>query len=408
MKKNNNVKLATAALQGGTACRKGERSMRHIIVTATLLMLIAVPSAMALSTSECFDCHSDDTLTKEMRGSEISLFVDEEVYGRSIHVDLDCTDCHEDLADVEDEHEETLQAVQCGNCHDDAAGDLEAGGHQAGCSDCHGKHDILASVDSRSVVYDLNVPLTCCVCHSEHGSPNVCTQWEEGMHGIVLIKSGVVFSAVCNDCHGSHDIRGKDDKKSMVARGNINATCGNCHKGIVETYNSSVHGIGFDKGQENVPVCTSCHTAHRTERAMDEEFLLTVVERCSACHEDMGYTFSKNYHGQVTGLGSTRVAQCPDCHGSHNILSREDPASMVHPDNLVTTCGECHPGANSNFILYMPHADYHDVERYPLLYYLYLAMVVLLFSVFLFFGIHTLLWFIRSYKEHLSGSGGSH
>jgi hypothetical protein len=383
-------------------------SMRHIIGIVAFLVFLTPSTVMAFTTSECFDCHSDDTLTKEVRGSEISLFVDEDVFGKSVHGDLDCTDCHEDLAGVEDEHEEELQAVQCSNCHDDAAEELEAGGHPAECSDCHGKHDILPGVDSRSAVYDLNVPSTCCACHSEQESPDVCTQWEEGMHGVVLIKSGVVFSAVCNDCHGSHEIRGKDDPSSMVARDAINDTCGSCHKGVVETYNTSVHGLGFADDNKDVPVCTSCHTAHRTERAMDKEFMLTVVQRCSSCHEEMGYTFSKNYHGQVTALGSTRVAQCPDCHGAHNILPQDDPGSMVHPDRLVATCGACHPGANTNFTLYMPHADYHDAENYPMLYYLYLAMVVLLFGVFFFFGIHTLLWFIRAQKERMGGSGGAH
>jgi hypothetical protein len=121
----------------------------------------------------------------------------------------------------------------------------------------------------------------------------------------------------------------------------------------------------------------------------------------------MGYTYSRNFHGQASGLGSIRVAQCPECHGAHNILSKENPASMVHPENLVATCGACHPGIDTSFTLYMPHADYHDADRYPILYYLYLAMVILLFSVFFFFGIHTLLWFIRSFKERLSGSGGT-
>ena len=407
-KKNAFLNCALAALLPGVTLRKGEKSMRYIISIATIFLLVAASPTLALTTSDCFDCHSDDTLSKTVRGQEVSLFVDEDVYGNSVHGDMDCTDCHDDLADVEDEHEEKLERVQCANCHDDVAEDMESGGHPAECTDCHGKHDILPREDSRSTAYDLNVPATCCACHSENDSPNACDQWEEGMHGTVLIKSGVIHSAVCNDCHGSHDIRGKDDKASMAARGNINATCGNCHKGVVETYHSSVHGVGFDKGQEDVPVCTSCHTAHRTERAMDEAFLLTVVERCSGCHVDMGYTFRKNYHGQVTGLGSTKVAQCPDCHGAHDILSRENPASMVNPDNLVATCSKCHPGANANFTLYMPHADYHDAERYPLLYYIYLVMVFLLFSVFFFFGVHTLLWFIRSFKEYLGRSGGAH
>ncbi|UCF88401.1 MAG: hypothetical protein JSV70_08310 [bacterium] len=375
----------------------------------TIVLLTAVSSSLAMSTSDCFDCHSDDTLTKVVRGNEVSLFIDEEIYGKSAHGELDCTDCHEDLAGLEDEHGEELKPVQCSNCHDDAAEEMTAAEHPAECSDCHGKHDILPPSDSRSSVYDLNVPGTCCTCHSEQETPDVCVQYESGMHGMVLLRSGMIFSAVCNDCHGSHDIRGAGDPESMIARANINDTCAACHKGVVETYRQSIHGEIFRDSPEDAPVCTSCHSAHDTERAMDDAFLITVVKRCSTCHEEMGYTFSKNYHGQVTGMGYTRAAQCPDCHGAHDILSRDDPESMVHPDNLVATCGKCHPGANRNFTMYMPHADYHDAQRYPMLYYVYLAMVILLTGTFAFFGIHTLLWFIRAYLENLRNrSGGAH
>jgi hypothetical protein len=381
--------------------------MRQIIAITAVLLFVAASPAFALTTTECFDCHSDDTLTKTVRGQEVSLFVDEELYGSSVHGDMDCTDCHEDLADVEDEHEEELELVQCANCHDDAAEEVESGDHPADCTDCHGKHDILPREDSRSTAYDLKVPETCCACHSENDSPDSCGQWEEGAHGKVLIRDGVIQAAVCNDCHGSHSISGRDNPGSMVARGNINTTCGTCHEDILDTFRSSVHGTLGESGADGTPVCTSCHSPHMTEVASGEEFHLTVVERCSSCHEEMGYTFTRNYHGQLTWLGSTKVAQCPDCHGAHGILSGADPGSMVHPDNLVSTCGACHPGINRNFTLYMPHADFHDAEHYPLLYFLYLAMVFLLFSVFFFFGIHTLLWFIRSFKEHLGRSGGA-
>ena len=376
--------------------------MRNIFWIAVMILVAASP-VMALTTSDCFDCHSDDTLTKTVQGREVSLYVDEGIYGESIHGDLDCTDCHEELADAEDEHDETLDKVVCANCHDDMAEEVEAGGHPAECSECHGTHNILPATDSRSAAYDLNVPATCCECH------DVCGEYEAGIHGIVLIRSGLVFSAVCNDCHGSHDIRGASDEDSMVARANINDTCASCHKGIVEVYRTSIHGEIFADSPEDAPVCISCHSAHETERAMDDQFLLTVVKRCSSCHEEMGYTFSKNYHGQVTGMGYTRAAQCPDCHGAHEILATSNPESMVNPDNLVATCSKCHPGANRNFTLYMPHADYHDAEKNPLLYYVYLSMVILLSGVFAFFGIHTLLWFIRAYIEHVGkGSGGAH
>lgn len=393
--------------------------MRMLVISFLFLPLIVSPVA-ALTTSDCFDCHSDDTLTKTVAGAEVPLFIDEGVYSRSVHGDMDCTDCHEDLAEAEDEHEETVEPVLCGNCHDDAADEMTAGYHfrasgdtegdLPGCADCHGKHSILPRDSRRSMVYDLNVPGTCCNCHSspdiisrnDRLSSDVCVEYEEGMHSIVLIKSGLIFSAVCNDCHGSHDIRQTSDPASRVNKANVNVTCSSCHTGIAETFAISIHGRLLQEGSEDAPVCTSCHSNHATERAMDDSFLITVVEKCSRCHQEEADTFRDTYHGQVTGMGYAEAAQCPNCHGAHDILPGDDPASMIHPDNLPATCGVCHPGANKNFTMYIPHADYHDAERFPMLYYVYLTMVILLSGTFFFFGVHTLLWFIRSYIEERS------
>jgi len=390
--------------------------MRRLLLFSLLLLLLSSP-AYAMTTSDCFDCHSDEDLVKTVGGSDLSLYVDEEVFTSSIHGDLDCTDCHSDVADVEDEHAEELEEVACSDCHDDAADDLLQSAHAAGnsrvaqdlpgCSQCHGKHDILPGDNVRSRIFELNIPATCGECHaseeitSRHPnlSSEVSSEYEKGMHGIVLFKSGMIFSAVCNDCHGSHNILSAADERSPVHRTRINDTCSSCHAGIVDVYLASIHGKNFAGGSEEAPTCVSCHGTHRIDRAMDKEFLITVTERCSECHEEKSDTFKNTYHGQVTGLGYSEAAQCPDCHGAHEILPSEDPASMINPDNLQATCGACHPGANSNFVKYLPHADYHDKENYPGLYYLYLSMVLLLAGVFIFFGIHTALWLIRAQIE---------
>lgn len=390
--------------------------MGRMLLFSLLVMLLSIP-AYAMTTSDCFDCHSDEDLVKESDGSGLSVYVDEEVFTSSIHGDLDCTDCHSDVADVEDEHDEELADVECSDCHDEPVDDLAESSHAAensrvaedlpGCSDCHGKHDILPGDNVRSRIYELNVPATCCECHSSvektsrhlNLSPEVCTEYEDGMHGIVLFKSGMIFSAVCNDCHGSHKIFSAADARSTVHRARINDTCSTCHAGIVDVYLKSIHGQYFSGGSEEAPTCVSCHGTHRIDRAMDKEFLITVTERCSGCHKEKSDTFKNTYHGQVTGMGYSEAAQCPDCHGAHGILPEEDPSSMVNQENLQATCGACHPGANANFIKYLPHADYHDRENYPGLYYVYFAMVFLLAGVFIFFGIHTALWLIRAQIE---------
>ena len=35
----------------------------------------------------------------------------------------------------------------------------------------------------------------------------------------------------------------------------------------------------------------------------------------------------------------------------HDILPSSDPRSHIHPDNLATTCGQCHLGAGTRFAI---------------------------------------------------------
>jgi cytochrome b subunit of formate dehydrogenase len=118
--------------------------------------------------------------------------------------------------------------------------------------------------------------------------------------------------------------------------------------------------------------------------------------RCANCHEQLSEQYLMSLHGQLTNLGHAPAAKCSDCHGAHDILPVENPRSHVFGENRVATCAKCHPNANMNFASFDPHADHHNAERSPTLHYIYLAMEVLLYSVFGFFGLHTLLWFIRS------------
>jgi hypothetical protein len=61
-------------------------------------------------------------------------------------------------------------------------------------------------------------------------------------------------------------------------------------------------------------------------------------------------------------------AVCTDCHGIHNIRTTDDPASTVHPDNLLATCQTCHPGVGPNWTDAWTGHNKID-QRTPFLYY---------------------------------------
>jgi hypothetical protein len=149
------------------------------------------------------------------------------------------------------------------------------------------------------------------------------------------------------------------------------------------------------EGNPRAAVCIDCHTAHDT-KVVDAAWKMDLVKECGTCHKESMRTFRDTFHGKVSTLGFERAATCADCHGSHGILPSKDPKSTVSDARRAETCSKCHQGASEKFSRYDPHADGHSREHSPVLYYITLAMKLLLVSVFAFFGLHTVLWLGRS------------
>ena len=120
------------------------------------------------------------------------------------------------------------------------------------------------------------------------------------------------------------------------------------------------------------------------------------MTQCGNCHEEIAKTYFDTYHGKVSQLGYTKTAKCYDCHGSHDILPVENPASHLNRKNVVETCQKCHPSANRQFAGYFTHATHHDPQKYPWLFWTFWGMTGLLVGTFVLAGLHTLLWLPRS------------
>ena len=57
---------------------------------------------------------------------------------------------------------------------------------------------------------------------------------------------------------------------------------------------------------------------------------------------------------------------CASCHGVHNIFPSSDPRSTVNPKNLAATCGKCHAGAGTRFVIGPVHVSPASVTEKPL------------------------------------------
>ena len=382
----------------------------------------AAPEQAAISNDECMSCHADAALTKTVGGKQISLAVQLDVFKKSVHGSLSCTDCHGGIKELP--HPDKLSPPQCGSCHEAQSKEYATSIHgvsqamgspgAAKCSDCHGSHYIQSVNDPDSPVFKLNLPRTCAKCHSQPKLtreykmkyPEAPAQYMESIHGRALLTMGLMAAPSCNDCHGVHDIRRSADSQSRINHANVNKTCGKCHATVEEVFQQSVHGQLLAKGDKRGPACNDCHTAHEIERTSAAHFKAASDERCGRCHQDRLEYYRETYHGKAMALGLANVAACYDCHGHHDVFPPTDSRSRLAPANKLATCRQCHPQANANFVGYMPHANPLDRKNYPQLFTVLVSMTALLVGVFGVWGIHTGLWFYRSGRSFVSDTKG--
>jgi hypothetical protein len=363
---------------------------------------------------DCLSCHEKQDIKSSKDGQ--SLYINTKDLSQSIHAKTACSQCHSEVTpSLQRPCASIKQKVNCSACHaavveeyqKSTHGDLFTKGdlNAPTCTECHTKHTIRNRRDPDSPTFPTNVPNLCAKCHREGqkaairytGSDHeIINEYTESIHGKGLLKSGLVVTAMCTDCHTSHRELPHTNPESSVNQKNIPKTCGKCHHGIEEQFIQSVHSKLVGKTDKDLPVCNDCHNAHKIRRTDIEGFKLDIMDKCGRCHEKIAKTYFDTYHGKVSQLGYTKTAKCYDCHGSHDILPVSDTRSHLSRENVVKTCQRCHPGATRRFAGYLTHATHHDPSKYPWLFWTFWGMTSLLIGTFLLGGIHTLLWLPRA------------
>ncbi len=364
---------------------------RFLTYTLGLFLVLWASQAKAqpkLKDSDCLACHGDQSLTTDVNGKTVSLFVDEAKQKHTIHGRLfGCVDCHTDVKSLA--HDTPPKKITCGQCHADAQEAYSHSAHAiarkegaaaAGCQDCHGgAHEVMAGGDPKSPVNHENIPYTCGRCHgqkflmeSRGESAQPFISYQESVHGRATEK-GSQKAAVCTDCHGAHDIMPANDAKSPIYKFNVPATCGKCHTDVNNTFMQSIHGQALTRGNAQAPVCTDCHGIHSIKAHADpnspasEQNLSKDI--CARCHEGVRLSqefgipgnrvtsYFDSYHGLAAEGGSVVAANCSSCHGVHNILPSSDPHSTINKANLDATCGQCHKGVTQKFTQTRVHSE---------------------------------------------------
>lgn len=329
-----------------------------------ILGCLAVP---AQENSLCLDCHHDPASDMEF---------DVPAFSASVHGDLSCIDCHDDLEGMTEDHD-AVRRVDCSGCHEDEAAAYAASEHgraatngvreAAGCADCHGPpHAMMPAGNTNAPTHFTHIPDTCGRCHAkaevmaryQPRKQQAVVDYSNSVHGVALRREGK-HAAVCTDCHGTHGIQRGTQASSPMHWQRIPATCGACHEKVAAAFASSVHGRAVAAGQRDAPVCTDCHGEHSIAAIKDEASSVSpahIPETCGQCHASQRIatrytlpsgvldTYMQSFHGLASQIGGVAAANCASCHGVHDILPSSDPASSIHRDNLPRTCGKCHQG----------------------------------------------------------------
>jgi formate dehydrogenase gamma subunit len=345
----------------------GKQTLKIAVTGLWLVFAAGVMAAPAMSDDDCLVCHADKTLmTTNAAGREISLFVDQAKFAASVHATNGCVSCH------------------------------------TGITASHPDNRPVPSVN-------------CALCHEQQGE-----SYGASVHGLAR-KAGHEDVATCVDCHGSHDILPPTSPASPLHFVRQAQTCGRCHPQEARDVAASVHGKAMATGARDAPTCTDCHSEHKIE-ALKNGSPLEISDVCSRCHDsvylDQKYnlpadrvkTYLESYHGLAAQNGSTVVANCASCHGYHLILPSADPESSVNTNNLVATCGRCHPGADKMFVSGRIHSDLAaKPERWDLagkinwwVRRIYLALIFVVVGAMF---VHNALLFHKKVAAHLRAGG---
>ncbi len=413
------------------------RMKRHGLLGAAVLAVLLVAAAPARAQQHaaslaCLRCHGSREFLERAApyqaasgGLRPSLVVTPGLAGEdAAHASLSCVSCHVGVTKFPP-GPEAAAPVPCARCHaaadsvwrtgvhagPGAGGTAGAGAGAAGCTDCHGAHDVRTAAWLRSAAGRAAMDDACARCHR--------TQ---------VAAAGDVHatSAGCSDCHGAHGLRPVWDPATRGVPVAMVARCAACHEAEARLYRADAHGqlaarqaagaaplrpgrgFGVGSGPDTSATCVDCHWGHAVRVPRERRAAFATADACIRCHPAYGATFRENYHGQATRVGSERAALCADCHTAHAVYAASDPRSSVSAANRLATCRRCHAGAGGRFADYRPHADPTRPAGAAGLYALRLALTWLLGLVTAVYVVHAVLVARRTLLERRrKGNGGA-
>jgi len=248
---------------------------------------------------------------------------------------------------------------------------------QTDCLACHGDktmqdaqgHSI--AVDGQKFGQSIHGSLQCNNCHAdikEYPHPDHIARVDcKTCHADQATElAGSVHSSAkdhpCTSCHGdAHAIFPKTDARSAVYPLNIPRTCGNCHStdgmakkhglpSVYPSYMDSIHGFALSKeGLLVAANCQNCHGSHRILSHNDPQsptYKANIPKTCGTCHAKINDDYQGGAHGHAVASGNFKAPVCTDCHTAHAILQ---PTEAEFRMQSTPICGSCHKDKLSTY-----------------------------------------------------------
>ena len=248
---------------------------------------------------------------------------------------------------------------------------------QTDCLGCHGEHGMQdaaghsISVDGKTFTDSVHGSLKCGDCHTtikDYPHPDQVAKVEcktchtdeaQGLAGSVHADSA---EHPCTSCHGNaHTIFPKSDSRSAVYPLNVPSTCGACHgsegmakrhglPSVYPLYMDSIHGFALSKeGLLVAANCQSCHGSHHILSHNDPKsptYKANIPKTCGSCHAKINDDYEMGIHGKAVAAGNLKAPVCTDCHTAHAILQPTEAAFRMQSTPI---CGSCHKDQLSTY-----------------------------------------------------------
>lgn len=317
--------------------RQGKCSYRLAVLLMALLPALLAPIVVqaqgsALDDESCLMCHKYPMMGRVTdEGVLRSYYVIPHVFGKTVHRNVPCRDCHTYINKLP--HDPVKTGVTCN-------------------TECH----------------SIKNPAT--------GKPfshkTIVEAYSSSIHGRNKIETGgAADKPYCITCHTNPINNPHEDMPPK----RITDRCVLCHEKqsfVEQWYNHTSRRIREVRRtpEQIVELCSACHG----DRKLVEKHLELAKKENRPIGRKFGIaveSYEESFHGKLTKYGFTKTANCLDCHADrenyyrsvHEIRPSRDPKSPVSKGRRVATCKNCHTFADENYAALDPHPSSHPHDN---------------------------------------------